>query len=402
MHRRALIFLLLPVWLFAALTFDSNYNKEVKIVRSFDIPAAFLNDTELQKIIAEKRKRYENHHFFKSLDEAYLFIPLIKQILSQSTVPSEFLFLAMAESDFSLKAYSNKRASGLWQFMPVTGRLYGLKIDQYVDERRDLVKSTRAAVTYLEALHERFGKWYLAALAYNCGQGRLAGAIRRAGTDDIAVLLDERKRYLPAESRRYIRKIIALTLLASDEDFLIHKEYAYMLNRANSYSIATIRVDRGERVSRVAKLLQMPSHALRALNRHLNYDFIPPYAKSYELYIPYVKLSEFRQSYTPPRSYQVQHVVSRGETLSHIGKRYGISYRVIKAFNDLTSNHLRIGQRLMIPIDKPAGGPVYTVQAGDTLGGIARNFNLSIAQIKAFNGLNSDVIRIGDQLKLDD
>lgn len=402
MARLLLFFILIPAWVSAALTFESNYNQEAKVVRSFDIPATFLNDPSLQDLIEQKRKKYENHHFFKSLDEAYLFIPLIKKILSESDVPSEFIFLAMAESDFSLKAYSNKKASGLWQFMPRTGRLLGLRIDDFVDERRDLVKSTQAAVAYLERLHKRFGKWYLAALAYNCGEGRLSGAIRRAKTDDLSVLVDEKKRYLPAESRRYIRKIIALTLLASDEDFLIHQEYAYLLNRANTYSIATITVDRGERVSRIAKLLRMPTESLKALNRHLNYDFIPPYCETYELYIPYVKLSEFRKKYNGPGQYHLQHVVRRGETLSGVGKQYGISYRLIKSFNHLKNNNLRIGQKLTIPIEDTSKAAKYIVRAGDTLERIARNFNLSIRRLKSINNLKSDVIRIGDKLKIHD
>jgi len=404
---RKLIFLLtVPMMLFGALTFDTNYNKEAQLLRSFDIPASFLNDAGLQKILKSKRQTYKNRHFFRSLDEAYLFIPMIREVLADSEVPSEFLFLAMAESGFSLEAYSRKKASGLWQFMPKTGRLYGLKIDDYVDERRDLVKSTKAAVKYLETLHKRFGKWYLAALAYNCGEGRVARAIKKAGTDDLAVLLDPRKRYLPRESRRYIRKIVALTLLASDEDFFINKEYAYMLNRANAYSIAKVEVARGERLTRVAKLLHMPVKKLRELNRHLKYDFVPPYAETYEIYIPYVKLREFRQVYKPApmESYYVLHRVRRGETLSKIGKKYRVPYRLIKDFNHLETTRLRINQKLLIPVAKPL--PIrdgkYTVRKGDSLAGIARKFETTIRRLKKINHLKSDVIRVGDRLSIYD
>ncbi len=395
-----------PLMLFGALTFDTNYNKEAQIVRSFDIPASFLNDAELQKIMKQKRAKYKHRHFFKSLDEAYLFIPMIKEILAESEVPSEFLFLAMAESGFSLEAYSHKKASGLWQFMPKTGRLYGLKINDYVDERRDLVKSTKAAVKYLEALHRRFGKWYLAALAYNCGEGRVARAIKKAGTDNLEVLLDPRRKYLPRESRRYIRKIVALTLLASDEDFLINKEYAYMLNRANAYSIAQVKVARGERLSRVAKQLHIPLYKLQELNRHLKYDFVPPESESYEIYIPYVKLKEFRQVYKPApmESFYVLHTVKPGENLSKIGKKYHVPYRIIRDFNHLKSTRLRIRQKLVIPVAKPMDiqDGKYTVKRGDSLAKIARTFKLSVAKLKKINHLESDVIRIGDRLSIYD
>jgi len=400
-----LIFLL-PTLLFGALTFDTNYNGEARILRSFDLPISFLNDPDLQKIIKEKRKQYKHKHFFKSLDEAYLFIPMIKEVMADSDIPSEFLFLAMAESGFSLEAYSRKKASGLWQFMPKTGRLYGLQINDYVDERRDLVKSTEAAVKYLGMLHDRFGKWYLAAIAYNCGEGRLARAIQKAGTDDIEVLLDEKQKYLPPESRRYIRKIIALTFLASDEDFMINQEYAYMLNRANAYSIACVKVARGERLSRVAKLLHIPTYKLTALNRHLKYDFVPPSAQQYDIYIPYVKLSEFRQTYKPEpmENFYVLHKIKHGDTLFGIGKKYHVSYSLIKDFNHLSSSRLHIGQKLVIPVSKPLElrSGKYTVQTGDSLEKIAKKFETTISHLKKINHLDNNVIRIGDRLSIYD
>lgn len=392
--------------LFGALNFNTDYNRQVQILRAFELPASFLNDPELQKIIADKRKIYKRKHFFKSLDEAYLFIPMIKEVLADSPVPSEFLFLAMAESGFSLEAYSRKKASGLWQFMPKTGRLYGLQINDYVDERRDLVKSTKAAVRYLETLHKRFGKWYLTALAYNCGEGRLARAIKRAKTDDVAVLLDAKRHYLPKESRRYLRKIIALSFLAEDEQMMISQEYAYLLNRANAYSIARVKVARGERLSRVAKLLDIPTYKLTALNRHLKYDFVPPSDETYEIYIPYVKLSEFRQRYKPApiNSFYVIHKVKSGETLSRIGKKYRISYKLIKDFNRLRNDRLRIGQKLVIPVAKPVDlkNGKYIVKSGDSLIKIAKTFETSVAELKRINNLEGSVIRIGDRLSVYD
>lgn len=404
--RTFLFIFLLHGVLFGALTFDTNYNRQAQIVRAFDLPVSFLNDDKLQTIIQNKRNLYKHRHFFKSLDEAYLFIPMIKEVMADSDVPSEFLFLAMAESGFSLEAYSRKKASGLWQFMPETGRLYGLQIDDYVDERRDLVKSTEAAVKYLENLHARFGKWYLAAIAYNCGEGRLARAIKKAGTDDIAVLLDPARRYLPQESRRYIRKIIALTVLAGDEDFMINQEYAYLLNRANAYSIARVKVVRGERLSRVAALLHIPLYKLSALNRHLKYDFVPPENETYDIYIPYVKLSEFRQTYRPAPidSYYVLHKVKAGETLSRIGKKYRVSYKMIKDFNRLSANTLRIGQRLVIPVDKPLDleDGKYIVKRGDSLARIAKNFETTVMRLKEINHLKNNTIRVGDRLSIYD
>lgn len=407
MRQLLLMLLFLPAVAFGALTFDSNHQKEMAVLRTFDIDPAFLKDPILNRMKEQKSAQYHRQRFFGAMDDAYLFIPLIKQIMSESNLPGEFLFLAMAESNFSTKAYSKKSASGLWQFMTETGRLYGLKIDDYVDERRDLVKSTRAAVRYLSYLHDRFGKWYLAAIAYNCGEGRLARAIQKAGSDELSVLLDKKKCYIPRESRYYIRKIVALALLGTDESYLIDREYDHLLNRANAYSLATVKLARGEKLSRVAKLLDMPLGDIQQFNRHLKHDFTPPYADTYEVYIPYVKLSEFRQKYKPEplqRIYLV-HTVQAGDNLSKLGKRYGISYQSIVDFNNLRSNMLSLKQQLVIPVPKnytPAEEKRYTVKAGDTLGTIAEQFRVTVRQIKRINHLDSNTIRIGEKLSLHD
>ena len=401
---RILFLWLVPLYLFGALTFESNHNKELDVLHSFDIDASFLHDPIMNKIKEAKRSKYQHKHFFQAMDEAYLFIPTIKSILAEHDLPAEFLFLAMAESNFSTRAFSKKRASGLWQFMPYTGKLYGLKIDEYVDERRDLIKSTKAATKYLAYLHKRFGKWYLAAIAYNCGGGRLNKAIKRAGSDDLAVLLDPEKKYIPRESRLYIRKIVALALLGTDESFLIEREYAYLLNRANAYSIATVKVPRGEQLSRVAKLLQMPHKDLVKLNRHLKYDFVPPHAKTYDIHIPYIKLSDFKKDYKPPELEQIYivHTVTSGDNLSYIGKKYGVRYRAIKDFNNLKSDRLSLRQKLIIPIVKPSKNDnhAYVVKRGDTLESIALAYRLSVKELKRRNGLNSDLIRIGAKLTI--
>ncbi len=398
------LFLICVIPSFAVLNFDSNHAKEVQLLSTFDINPSFLNDPELKAITEQKRARYKNKYFFNTMNDAYIFIPLVKKIIADSKVPSEILYLAMAESNFSTRAYSKKKASGMWQFMPYTGRLYGLKVDDYVDERRDLVKSTKSAVTYLQALHKKFGKWYLAAIAYNCGEGRLRRAIKKAGTDDLNVLLQERKKYIPAESRRYIRKIIALALIGKDEAYMIENECDYLLNRGTAYSLSTVKVPAGESLDRVAKMISMPAKDLKKLNRHLKYDFVPPYGKEYSIYIPYIKLSEFKMNYKPAKlqTMYLVHTVTSGDNLSFLGKKYGISYKRIEDFNHLKSSMLSLKQKLIIPISKPSANSNlhYTVKRGDTLDSISRSFKLSVASLKQKNSLLTDMIKAGDKLSV--
>ncbi len=390
--------------LFAVLTFESNHAKEVNLLRSFDISPSFLNDPSLNTIKEQNRARYKNKYFFKTMNNAYIFIPLVKKIIADSGVPSEILYLAMAESNFSTRAYSKKKASGMWQFMPNTGRIYGLKIDDYVDERRDLVKSTQAAVKYLKALHKKFGKWYLAAIAYNCGEGRLRRAIKKAGSDDLEVLLDAKRRYIPRESRRYIRKILALALLGYDEAYMIDNECDYLLNRGNAYSLSTVEVPAGESLAHIASLISMPVEELKKLNRHLKYDFVPPYGKSYSVYIPYVKLSEFKTNYKPAKlqTMYLVHTVRSGDNLSYLGKKYGIPYKRIRDFNRLKSDRLSLKQKLIVPVSKLSKGrdTHYTVKVGDTLSSISKHFKLTVSDLKKRNRLRSNIIKIGDKLNV--
>lgn len=352
-NLRYIILFLLPLLLSANLTYLTTQNKEITILESFDIDPSFLYDPIINEMKNSKKDMYDEENFFQIMDEAHLFIPTVKEILATHSVPPEFLFLAMAESSFSTKAYSVKKASGFWQFMPETAKLYGLKIDQYVDERRDVIKSTEAAAKYLSALHDKFGKWYLAAIAYNCGEGKLANAISRAKSDDLLVLLNPQEKYIPKESRIFIRKILSLALIGNDEQLLLNNEYEYLLNRANADSISTVKVPRGESLKRISELIDIPLPELQKLNRHLKYDFSPPYIHSYDIYIPYIKLSSFKQNYFEEeiKNFYKVHIVTKGESLYTIGKKYNVSQNAIKDFNALKNNRLSLNQQLIIPID---------------------------------------------------
>ena len=401
------LILIFPILLFANLTYESNHNKEVALLESLNVEPSFIYDPIMNDMLNRQTTDEKNRQFFQAMEDAYLFIPTIKQILSEYKIPAEFLFLAMAESNFSNRAYSHKKAVGLWQFMPATARLYHLKIDTYVDERRDFIKSTKAAAKYLSSLHRRFGKWYLAAIAYNCGGGALNHAIEKAGSDDLTVLTDEDKKYIPRESRYYIRKIVALMLIGNDERFLQSSKYGYLLNRSNAQSVAIVKVPSGESIERVANILKIPFSELKNLNRHLRYNFVPPYKASYEIYIPYSKLITFKKKYKkePIQKIYKLHIVKKGESLYRLGRKYKVSYKIIKDFNKLKSNRLRLKQKLIIPVKiatakKSVKKHYYTVKNGDSLISIAKKYKVTLKDLKSKNHLRSSLIKIGERLTL--
>ncbi len=284
--------------------------------------------------------------------------------------------MAMAESNFSIDARSNVRATGLWQFMNSTGKRYGLRNDAYVDERMDLVKSTVAAADYLNALHKRFGKWYLAAISYNCGEGRVIEALTRATLDifiekfpkeknskkirkyreiikayqdrripfyklgrvydtvskwggiepDIEYLLKVQKgldrQYIPKESRRYIRKIISLAMLNS-KSFITNEENSHLLNMGISTTVATVPVKGGLHLRNVAKVMGGLSYnELHRLNKHLKQGIIPPYEKFYTINIPYSRLTRYNQNKDEIEDTKfAMHTVKNGDTLYGISKK---------------------------------------------------------------------------------
>ena len=405
---RFLLLLLLPYALFATLNFNANNNKDVALLKSLDIDSSFLYDKELNDLKISERSSGQFDDFFQTMDDASLFIPRIRAVLSEYKIPPSFMYLAMAESNFCSKAKSECRASGIWQFMPPTAQKYHLKIDDYVDERRDLLKSSRAAAKYLSTLHREFGKWYLAILAYNCGSGTLSKAIAKAGTDDLNVLIDDDKKYLPPESRRLLRKVVALALVGNDEDFLISHKYEFLLNRGNAYSVASVKVTKGESLEYISQTTGISLSELKKLNRQLNFEITPPNIRNYEIYIPYSKLSDFKQKYHTQKvatKYQI-HTVKKGETVAKIAKQYNIGEKTIKDLNQLSHRHLTSKQHIIIPVSKLSNNKekaqYYVVKHGDTIGSIARAYKISEKSLKSINNLSSNHLRVGDKLYVEE
>ncbi|MDX9813104.1 MAG: transglycosylase SLT domain-containing protein [Sulfurimonadaceae bacterium] len=402
---KILLTLLIPLLAFANL---SNYQneKDIATLDALDIEPSFINDKAMNNMKNNGIAICKDERFLQAMDDGYYFIPAIKNILAKNNIPAEFLYLSMAESHFLLRAYSSASASGLWQFMPFTAKKFGLRIDEYVDERRDPIKSTEAAARYLNYLHDMFGKWYLVAIAYNCGEGKLKRAIKEAGSDKLSVLLDSDKKYIPLESRMHIRKIAALALIANDESFLLKSSYEYLLNRAQAYPMATIKIPMGESLSRVASILNVPVADLQAINRHLKYDFAPVGSKEYEVYIPYIKLADFKQNYSVDESkiLKAVHIVKSGENIGTISKKYGVGPKTLMSFNSLKSDKLKINQKLNIPnIGIPSAlvaksDVVHIVKKGDTLLSLAKKYKTTVASIKTKNSLTNANIKIGQKI----
>ncbi|MFT2634026.1 transglycosylase SLT domain-containing protein [Helicobacter pylori] len=338
----------------AKMAFESSI--DTKALEAFGVNAGFLS--QVPNALKKMNKEEEWKKLVKRFDVNYQFIPIIKNMLIEASVPQEFLFLAMAESKFSSRAYSRKKAVGIWQFMPSTAKELGLKVNHYIDERRDPIKSTQAAITYLKRLYKQTGEWYLVAMAYNYGLRKVQNAIKAAGTSDIKILLDEDKKYLPKETREYIRSILSLALKFNSLDNLKDKEY--LLNRGARVSLVGVPFKRHTSLVQVAKNLNLSLETLKSYNHQFRYNILPSKDPTYTIYIPYEKLALFKQRQlkqnkniqASPKSPFITHVVLPKETLSSIAKRYQVSISSIQLANNLKDSNIFIHQRLIIPTNK--------------------------------------------------
>ncbi|RAX58870.1 hypothetical protein CCZ01_01350 [Helicobacter monodelphidis] len=287
-----LLFLISPL----SAAFDTAYRGNVGVVfEKFDVNPSFVNSEDFITFQTNMDEKLRARNFLKGFEGGERFIPLLKQKIKEAGIPQEFLYLALVESNFSPKSKSPKKATGIWQFMPKTAKMVGLRVDSQIDERLDPVRSTEGAIAYLKYLHDTFGKWYLAAIAYNCGDGRLMRAIEQAGTDELEVLLDSEEAYIPQESRNYIRKILYVSLLLSDVDALKEQGYEYLLNRGiGGPSISSIRVSASPLVD-IAKQAGMSVSELKKYNHHIKKGRLPK-GGVYNLYIPYESLSTYRSN----------------------------------------------------------------------------------------------------------
>lgn len=379
---------------------------------SFDFPITMNRQVQVYlDLFTGKQRKY----FGRWLARSGYYLPMMEKELGEAGLPLDLVYLAMIESGFNQRAYSRSRAVGLWQFMKGTGRQYNLTIDKYVDERRNALKSTRAAVTYLRDLYNEFGDWYLAVAAYNGGPGTMRKAIRRAKSKDFWVIAQ--KKSLRLETKRYVPKLIAAILIAKEPEKHGFTDVVY--DKPLVYD--EIPVGPGLSLEAAAILSGSSSKTIKELNLELKTGKTPLNREQYVLKIPSgtKQLAENNL----PRLHSVAstdyktHIIRKNETLSQICKRYNINTTTLLKINNLESNKLVAGTRLRIPYRTiqyrilPEGMDasvaardelvLHTIKKGETISKISRQYQVPSDLIVTWNGLPSvHKIREGQQLAL--
>jgi len=349
------------------------------------------------------------------------FEDMITSKLQERGLPTELLYLALIESGFSPVARSRANAVGMWQFIAGTARIEGLEVSEYVDERRNVERSTDAAINHLEKLYKRFNSWYLAAAAYNSGEGRVSRAMARraSGLEGHDSLFWRIHDVLPRETRDYVPKLVAATIIARNRERFEFGDVVPL----DPEPVDRVTVPDATDLSVVAEAAGVQAERVVELNPHLPRQVTPP-GRPMQVYLPPGTAEQFEVAYAeiPPekRVRFLDHTVRRGETLSHIAQRYGTSIKLIQETNGIRRpDRLSIGQRLRIPrgavtarvaastssASKAAGGPsaegeiTYRVRRGDSLWRIARRHGVSTRDLMTWNSLTAkSILHPGDRI----
>ena len=347
----------------------------------------------------------------KWLNRSNKYKKIILPILEEEEVPPELFYLAMIESGLNSNAYSYAHASGVWQFIKSTGKVYGLDKTWYIDERLDFEKSTRAAAKYLKDLYAEFDDWYLAFAAYNSGSGRVRKAIKRHGTRDYWKLHS-----LPKETRNYVPNIMAAIFISMNPE-----KYGFVPHPDSDFIWRNIKIDKSVSLEKIAECAQLEIKELRTYNPEIKQGVIPPLKESeiYYFRLPITADSQFDSLFALVEEEKIDeivfktHKVKYGENLSLIAKKYKVPIKDIVSLNKIQNpNRIKPKTYLQIPVSgyqeylkesitaNNKKKVYHTVKTGDSLSEIAEMYKTSIKNIKRWNGLRNDVIKIGQKLEI--
>lgn len=353
------------------------------------------------------------------VERARPYLHYIVDQLEQRNMPLELALLPIVESGFQPFAYSHGRAAGLWQFIPGTGKAYGLEQNWWYDGRRDVIESTRAALDYLQKLHNDFGDWQLALAAYNCGEGTVGRAIKR--NQKLGKATDFWSLKLPKETSAYVPKLMAVAHLIQQPE-----QYSLSLSPIENSPFLTV-VETGSQIdlALAAKLAGTTTDEIYQLNPGYNRWATTP-TGPHRLVLPLDKAAAFQFNLAKlPVDERVQwtrHKIKSGESLGVIAQHYKTTTSILKQANGLKSNTIRAGSHLLIPIasGKPSDYPltasqrlatrqnssagkgnkkIHTVKSGDTWWDLANTYNVDVKKLASWNGkAPGDTLHLGQKL----
>ncbi|MCK9392549.1 MAG: LysM peptidoglycan-binding domain-containing protein [Syntrophales bacterium] len=373
----------------------------------------------------------ERSFFISSYQRSGLYRPDIVKELKKLGLPEELSWLPLVESGFKISALSSARALGLWQFIPSTGYKYGLERDQWIDERMDPEKSTRAAIAYLRDLHGMFGDWLTVLAGYNCGENRVLRMISKQHINYLDRFWDLYHQ-LPYETARYVPRFLATLHIVRDPKKYGMDLGTLMVKQGSGPGYEVVKTNKSMRLQDIAQYMNVSEETLGQLNPELRHKITPE--KEYSLKVPtdmagkYASVADTIPHWEKPvptpksRPVVIAHRVKRGESIGSIAKKYRTSPQSIRTHNHLSAkSSVKAGQYLSIPIrsakvtkkvsysaaseegkKKTGRGEFisYKVKKGDTLASIAKKNNTTVLAIKETNRMKKDTVKAGEVIKL--
>jgi len=383
----------------------------------YNFPITVNKQVEFYLNVFQNRQR---NYFKKWLARSGKYVPGIHQELKKAGLPEDLAYLAMIESGFNPSAYSHAHAAGLWQFIKGTGRHYGLRIDTWVDERRNPEKATLAAISYLKTLHDEFGDWYLAVAAYNAGEGKIARAIKRYKTRDFWELAQHK--YLRIETKRYVPKLIAAIMIAREP-----AKYGFTdIDYQSPVVYDVVKVPSRTDLAAVAAAANTKVKTIHKLNNELRKNQTPPNLSDYLIRVPRgsrkLVADNLKRLHPVITTDYKTHTVCKGDTLSRICRAYDLNKKTLLKANNLHSAKLNKGQRLRIPYrttryvllkkgetlskryaSAGKNNPLilHQLKRGETLSKISKQYNVPVDIIMQWNDItNVRKIKAGQHLAL--
>ncbi len=412
MNRITLVILILVNTLFA----NTLNEGDLKVLKELDMEPSFISNKILQDTFYEYTSSYNISYYNNFIKKSSLNAQIVRTEIEKENLPEAAFFIPMIESHFVNQTRGKNAPAGLWQIIPETATSLKLRNDEFIDERLDLIKSTDAASSYLKKYHSKFNKWYLALLAYNCGEGRVLEGVARASLDRYLELnpnmsgnanirsyknsINEYKRtkrgfsdlyeiynkigkqqsaysfeylvknnkerdYLPDSSVLYIKKLIVFSMISNRNLFK-------SINNKSKYKLEKVKANKGLQLKSIANAIGMDYEEFKSINKHMKKDAIPSDSKSYNLYIPSEKLDIYNQ-----RMFNLKPVIEN---------------KTIETKKDIKIIENKNNEK------KPI---THTIKKGDSLESIAKKYKVSIDKIKIDKTKKSNLLKIGDKIEID-
>jgi len=378
----------------------------------YDVPIVW-NDRVRRALLFYMRVRRGG--FDRWLHRAGYYLPPMKQMFADSGLPTDLAYLPIIESSFNPQAYSRARAAGIWQFIPSTGKSYGMRQNYWLDERRDPLKSTEGAINYLRKLYGDFGNWHIALASYNCGENGMARAIRKGGG-----VYDYWSLKLPKETMNYIPLYLAALIIAKNPDV-----FDFAIQDSVVFNPDTVSVSDCIEMSTIADGIGVPLDTLKWMNPHILHWCTPPDMENVRLYLPKGYADTFKVFYSElpdeKKTKFYRYKVRSGDNLLQIARNFRVPVEALREMNKMRNNYISAGKFLIIPVPvndsvpaslasylnqsdrerpgvsgasrnrraAPRNGQkvTYKVHVGETLYSIAKLFDVSVQDLMSWNYL---------------